>query len=88
MIPLGEIWHVLFELCFFLCLFLELRFFICHSASCMVDFVPKSIITGFKKNKSKTIKKARQTPITHVTLRNQSKHDLQWVMSGLIFQLI
>jgi len=25
--------------------FLELMFFICHSASCMQDFVPKSIIT-------------------------------------------
>jgi len=45
MIPLGEFLHVLFEFCCFLCQFLELRFFICHSASSMQDFVPKSIIT-------------------------------------------
>jgi len=45
MIPLGEIlarviWVLLFPL-----FLLELKFFICHSASCMQDFVPKSIIT-------------------------------------------
>ena len=45
MIPLGEFLHVLFEFCYFLCWFVELRFFICHSVSCMPDFVAKSIIT-------------------------------------------
>jgi len=41
MIPLAEFLHVLFEFCSFLSLFLELMFFICPSASCIQDFVPK-----------------------------------------------
>jgi len=44
-IPLGENLQVLFLFSYFLCNFLELRLFVCHSASCMQDFVPKSIIT-------------------------------------------
>jgi len=41
MILLEEFVNMLFDLCYLLCLFLELRFFICHSASCMTNFVPK-----------------------------------------------
>jgi len=39
MIPLGEFWHAMFDIFYFLCYFLELRFFIGHRASCMQDFV-------------------------------------------------
>jgi len=45
MIPLGGFCTRFLNFVVSFVSFVELRFFICHSASCMQDFVPKSIIT-------------------------------------------